>query len=80
MGLITNLKTVIHNSQDADFENYIYTKVYSSANATVTINSTSILLVSGVVLDVRVTNITPDPNVYLIGVNNSVIFPNNIQL
>ena len=80
MGLISNLKSIIHNSQDADFENYIYTKVYASTNANVTINSTPILLVAGVVLDIRVNNITPDANVFLIGVNNSVIFPDNVKL
>ena len=77
---LNNRASVIHNTQNLDFNNYIYTKVYSSSDTTVTINSTSVDLVKGVVLNMNIYEITPNPNVYLMGLNKNTLFPKYVNL
>lgn len=61
------MNKIIHLSSDADFDNYVYTSVYASANATIAINGNTVALLSGLVLNILVSSIDSNANVYLIG-------------
>lgn len=77
---LNNITSVIHNSQNADFKNYVYTKIYSSSDTEVTINSTEVELVKGTILNLRIYNTSLNPNVYLIGLDKNMLFPKNLNL
>lgn len=66
MGLLKD-NSVIHESTSADLTNYSYTQVYAGANATVTINDTSVTMAAGSTIDIRVGSITGANDVYVIG-------------
>jgi len=59
--------SVLHPAPDADFTAFTYTQVYCQRTATVTINGTSITMVGGSTLDVRVKDVSSVPDIILIG-------------
>jgi hypothetical protein len=61
------MRDIIVAASDADFENHTYTMVYSSSNATPTINGTEVSLVAGVTIEMLVKSISSTNNIYLIG-------------
>jgi len=68
--LTTNLNTIIHQSTvNVDFNTYTYVKVYTGGTGIVIteINGVSTVLVAGTTIDMNVTSIEADSDVYLIG-------------
>lgn len=64
---------IIKPSNEADFDNEYYTRVYAGADATPTINGISVPMIKGGVIDIIVKNISPTPNIFVLGTNASVI-------
>jgi hypothetical protein len=64
---ILNNNSIIHTATNADFAAFIYTQVYAGANATVTINGTSVVMSAGSTINIRVKTISATANVYVIG-------------
>ena len=62
-----NLEQVIHPAADANFDEYVYVKVYASSAATPTINGTEVGLIAGVTLDILVKTISSTANTFVIG-------------
>lgn len=62
-----DLSNKISSATNADFNNYVYTRVYASANATPTINGTVVTMVGGSSIEILVKSISATPNVYVIG-------------
>tara|TARA_R100000908_G_C3729430_1_gene129322 strand:- start:569 stop:838 length:270 start_codon:yes stop_codon:yes gene_type:complete len=59
---------VIHEAGSADFNNFVYFRIYAGANAAPVINGTSVTMAASSTLDVYVISISGTlTNVYLIG-------------
>lgn len=58
---------IIHESGNADFDNFVYTKVYAGAAATPTINGTAVTMAAGTSIEIVLGNISNTANVYVIG-------------
>lgn len=67
MALFNNLPTKIHETPNADTKNYIYYKVYSSVDATININGTSVPMKVGTVLDIGINKIGSVSGIYVMG-------------
>lgn len=66
--LSNDVPTVIHPYNEADFNQYVYTKVYYGEAGTVTINGKSIVGTAGTLLPIVVTAIsTALTDVYVLG-------------
>jgi hypothetical protein len=74
---MNNLNSVIHDAYtQADLTKFLYTKIYSSVSTTITLNGTSVPLTPGVVLDIRVKDISVSTSgVFLIGSPLTVFDP-----
>lgn len=66
MALHNGIYSIIHAAGDADFNNYVYTKVYAGAATTATINGVSVTMAAGSDLDIKVRSIA-GANVYVLG-------------
>ncbi len=75
MGLLKD-NSIIHLAASAVTSAYTYTQIYAGANATPTINGTSVVMAAGTVLDVRVKTISATANVYVIGSPINTLFQN----
>lgn len=72
------MNNVIHATGDADLSGHTYTKVYAGANATPTINGTSVAMAAGHTIDILVQSISSTANVYVLGYKK-VIAPSVIN-
>jgi len=75
MGLLKD-NSIIHLSSSANLSAFTYTQVYAGANATPTINGTSVVMAAGTVLDIRVKSISSTANVYVIGSPMNTLYQN----
>jgi len=68
------IRTVMHGAGSADFANYVYTAVYSSAATTgAIINGSTVNLAAGSELDLLVSSVGGTlTNVYLLGYNKNI--------
>ena len=74
MALINN--STIHAAANANLSAYTYTQVYAGANATVTINGTSVTMAAGSTLNIVVRSISAAANVYVIGNPTASLYQN----
>tara|TARA_R110001592_G_scaffold301560_1_gene572930 strand:+ start:199 stop:468 length:270 start_codon:yes stop_codon:yes gene_type:complete len=59
---------IIHEAGSADFNNFVYFRIYAGSNATPVINGTSVTMAASSTLDVYVKSITGTlTGVYVIG-------------
>jgi hypothetical protein len=58
---------VVHDLDNADFSNYVYTQILSSETKVVTINGQNVQLFTGKPLPIRITRITRTSNIVLFG-------------
>lgn len=66
MGFPTKFPTIIHAAPDADFNKYVYFKVYAGSSTTAIINGTSVIMAAGSIIEIPVTSISGS-NVYVLG-------------
>lgn len=67
------IPTIIRESANADLSNEYYMQVYAGANASPTINGTTVTMAAGSTLDIIVQSISSTANVYVLGVKKNVI-------
>lgn len=75
MGILKD-NSIIHAAANANFSAFTYTQVYAGANATVTINGTSVTMAAGSTIDIRVKSISAAANVYVIGDPLNTLYQN----
>lgn len=66
MGLLKD-NSIIHTAALADLTAFTYTQVYSSGALSPTINGVVVIMTAGLVLDIRVRDISPTAGVFVIG-------------
>jgi hypothetical protein len=69
---------VIHGADEVNLSAYTYSAVYSESGSTVTINGTSVVIPTGLLIPVIIKSISSVPSVYCLGVasNTLVASPN----
>jgi hypothetical protein len=66
MGILYD-NSIIHTAANANLTAFTYTQVYAGAAASVTINGTTVAMVAGSTINIRVKSISATDKVYLIG-------------
>lgn len=59
--------SIIHTAANANFTAFTYTQVYCGSAGTPTINGTSVPMVAGTVIDIRVKSISSTSGIFIIG-------------
>lgn len=77
MGILKD-NSIIHESSNADFSNYVYTQVYAGDDASVDINGTTVTMKGGSIIDIRVKSISSTANIYVIGNPINTLYDNPI--
>lgn len=66
MPIKSGIYSIIDAAADADFTKNAYNQIYAGANTTAVINGTSVVMIGGSTIEVRVKSIS-GANVYVIG-------------
>ena len=74
MALHTGVYSIIHAAADADFDNFVYLKVFAGADATPTINDVVVTMAASSTLDLSVKSISATADVFLLGNKKDVTF------
>jgi hypothetical protein len=73
--MLNVMNSIIHSATNANFQDYIYTQVYASADTTININGQSITLPKGLLLTLNIRSIGSSANVFLLGDSQSLLNP-----